>query len=116
MDALPPMAYDHESMAHSGRQRLRAKLSYTNLGFALAPTAFTVSELQEIYQAALGHDVSGTNLKRILLRRHQIEPTGVLAPSGRTGGRPALQYRFRGRRIEVTDPFAVLRPPDTDPA
>lgn len=112
MDPLPPMAYDHESIARSGRQRLRAKLSYTNLGFALAPSTFTVSELQEIYQAALGHEVSGTNLKRILLRRHQIASTGTRAPSSRTGGRPALLYRFQGRTIEVTDQFAVLRPPD----
>ena len=73
---------------------------------------FTVSQLQEIYHAALGHEVSGTNLKRILLRREQIEQTGSHSPSGRSGGRPALQYRFRVHQIEVTDPFAVLRPPE----
>lgn len=109
---LPPMAFDHQSIALSGRRRLRSKLSYTNIGFALAPRTFTVSELQEIYHAALGHEVSGTNLKRILLRRGQIEETGALSPSGRSGGRPALQYRFRVHQIAVTDPFAVLRPPD----
>jgi ADP-ribose pyrophosphatase YjhB (NUDIX family) len=112
VDALPPMAFDHRSITLSGQQRLRAKLSYTNLGFALAPSTFTVSELQEIYQAALGHDVAGTNLKRILLRREQIEETGQLNVPGRAGGRPALKYRFRVRRIAVTDQFAVLRPPD----
>ena len=109
---LPPMAFDHRSITLSGQQRLRAKLSYTNLGFALAPNTFTVSELQEIYQAALGHDVSGTNLKRILLRREQIEETGQLNVPGRAGGRPALKYRFRVRQIAVTDQFAVLRPPE----
>jgi len=112
VDSLPAMAFDHHSIVLSGRQRLRAKLSYTNLGFALAPRAFTVTELQDVYQAALGHDVSGTNLKRILLRRQQIEETGELTPSGRTGGRPAPRYRFRVRSIEVTDQFAVLRPPE----
>ena len=34
---LPPTAFDHGSIAESGRDRLRAKLSYTNIGFALAP-------------------------------------------------------------------------------
>jgi hypothetical protein len=106
------MAFDHESITLSGPQRLRAKLSYTNLGFALAPRRFTVSELQEVYQAALGHEVSGTNLKRILLRRQQIELTGEITAPGRTGGRPALRYQFRVRQLEVTDQFAVLRPPD----
>lgn len=112
VDRLPAMAFDHESITLSGRQRLRAKLSYTNLGFALAPRRFTVSELQEVYQAALGHEVSGTNLKRILLRREQIELTGEMTSPGRTGGRPALRYQFRVRQLEVTDQFAVLRPPE----
>lgn len=112
VDALPEMAFDHRSIALSGQQRLRAKLSYTNLGFALVPQAFTVSQLQETYRAALGHEVSGTNLKRILLRREQIEETGHRTSSGRSGGRPALQYRFRVAQIEVTDQFAVLRPPE----
>jgi len=112
VDELPAMAFDHESITLSGRQRLRAKLSYTNLGFALAPRRFTVSELQEVYQAALGHEVSGTNLKRILLRREQIEVTGERTAPGRAGGRPALRYQFRIRQLEVTDQFAVLRPPE----
>ena len=112
VDELPAMAFDHRSITLSGRQRLRAKLSYTNLGFALAPNTFTVSELQEVYQAALGHDVSATNLKRILLRREQIEQTGAVSAPGRTGGRPALRYKFRARELQVTDQFAVLRPPE----
>jgi hypothetical protein len=112
VDALPVMAFDHSSITASGVRRLRAKLCYTNLGFALAPAAFTASELQAVYQAALGHDVSTTNLKRILLRRQQIVETGTFSAPGRSGGRPAAQYRFRARQIEVTDQFAVLRPPD----
>ena len=108
---LPPMAFDHGAIALAGRERLRAKLSYTNVGFALAPATFTLSELREIYAAALGHDVSATNLKRVLLRRGVLEPTGDLRAPGRAGGRPAACFRFRSRRLEVTDPFAVLRPP-----
>jgi 8-oxo-dGTP diphosphatase len=95
----------------AGRDRLRAKLSYTNAGFALAPPVFTVSELREIYVAALGHEVSATNLQRVLLRRGVLEPTGEKREPGRTGGRPAALYRFRSRRLEITDQFAVLRPP-----
>ncbi len=111
MDALPTMAFDHAAIAHAGRDRLRAKLSYTNLGFALAPQTFTVSELRDLYVAALGHDLSATNLQRILLRRAVLEPTGERRPPGRVGGRPAELYRFRSRGLEVTDQFAVLRPP-----
>lgn len=108
---LPPLAFDHGEVVLAGRERLRAKLSYTNIGFALAPPTFTISELRTIYQAALGHDVSATNLQRVLLRRRLLEPTGEARPPGRSGGRPAAMFRFRSGQLEVTDQFAVLRPP-----
>jgi ADP-ribose pyrophosphatase YjhB (NUDIX family) len=111
VDALPRLAFDHGALVLSGRERLRAKLSYTNIGFAFAPPAFTVSELRGLYRAALGHDVSATNLQRVLLRRRLLEPTGELRAPGPAGGRPAAVYRFRRRELEITDQFAVLRPP-----
>lgn len=111
VDGLPAMAFDHGEIALAGRDRLRAKLSYTNVGFALAPPAFTISELRVLYRAALGHDVSATNLQRVLLRRRLLEPTGDTRAPGRAGGRPAAVFRFAAAGLEVTDPFAVLRPP-----
>lgn len=109
--ALPSMAYDHASMTHSALARLRAKLSYTNICFALAPGTFTLSELRDVYVAALGHDVTVTNLQRVLLRRRIIEPTGEVTRSGSSGGRPAATYRFTVDHLQTTDAFAVLRPP-----
>jgi 8-oxo-dGTP diphosphatase len=111
VDRLPAMAFDHEEIALGGRARLRAKLSYTNIGFALAPGAFTLSELRDLYTAALGHRVTTTNLQRVLLRRGVLEASGERREPGPSGGRPAALYRFRTRELEVTDPFAVLRPP-----
>lgn len=111
VDRLPHLAFDHEEIALGGRERLRAKLSYTNLGFALAPAVFTISELRDVYAAALGHDVSPTNLQRVLVRRNVLEATGHRRASGPTGGRPGALFRFRSNRLEITDEFAVLRPP-----
>jgi hypothetical protein len=111
VERLPTAAFDHSEIVLTGRERLRAKLSYTNVGFALAPAEFTLSELRSLYAAALGHAVSTTNLQRILLRRGLLEETGDRRAPGRAGGRPASVYRFRSRVLEVTDPFAVLRPP-----
>ena len=95
----------------AAQSRLRAKLSYTNLGFALAPATFTISELREVYVAALGHDVSATNLQRVLVRRGVLERVDGQRAPGRTGGRPAALFRFASDRLEVTDEFAALRPP-----
>ena len=90
VEQLPRMAFDHGQIVLAGRERLRGKLSYTNLGFALAPPTFTISEL---------------------LRRELLEETGERRQPGPHGGRPATVYRFRSRELEVTDQFAVLRPP-----
>ena len=40
-----------------------------------------------------------------------IETTGKRREHGPSGGRPAEVFRFRTSRLEVTDPFAVFRPP-----
>ncbi|MCP2094158.1 8-oxo-dGTP diphosphatase [Actinosynnema pretiosum] len=111
VDALPPTAFDHEAIVLRARQRLASKLSYTNLGFALAPPEFTISALRELYSAALGYPVAATNLQRVLSRRGLLEPTGATSPPGPAGGRPAALFRFASRGMRVTDPFAVLRPP-----
>ena len=109
--ALPPMAFDHRPMITHAHTRLIAKLSYTNIGFALAPREFALSTLKDVYDAALGYEVDATNLQRVLARRGVITPTGTTAKSGRSGGRPAALYRFTEAQYRVTDEFAALRPP-----
>lgn len=110
---LPKLAFDHREITLAARERLRAKLSYTNVAFALAPATFTISQLRDLYTAALGHEVSATNLQRVLLRRRVIRPTGERRNPGPGGGRPAAVFAFERRRLDVTDEFAVLRPPGT---
>lgn len=84
VDGLPPTAFDHGEIVLAARDRLRAKLSYTNAGFALAPETFTISQLRDLYAAALGHEVSATNLQRVLLRRNVLVPTGGRREPGRS--------------------------------
>jgi ADP-ribose pyrophosphatase YjhB (NUDIX family) len=111
LDELPQTAFDHHFFIAAAIARLRAKLSYTNIGFALAPDEFTIAELREIVSAALGYEVGATNLTRVLGRRHMIEATQRTVSSGRSGGRPAATFRFVSHELTITDPFAVLKPP-----
>ena len=108
---LPDTAFDHQFFVDAAVDRLRAKLSYTNIAFALAPPEFSIAVLRRIVSAALGYEVAATNLTRVMTRRAMIEPTGALAAPGESGGRPAALYRFCADMLTVTDPFAVLRPP-----
>ncbi|HEY5857743.1 MAG TPA: NUDIX domain-containing protein [Aldersonia sp.] len=108
---LPTTSFDHGTVVEHARTRLAAKLSYTNIAFALSPATFTMSTLREIYCAALGYDVDTTNLQRVLSRRRVLTATGSTASPGRAGGRPAAVFRFIDVELRVTDEFAALRPP-----
>lgn len=112
VDQLPVTAFDHGGIIDRAHRRLQAKLSYTNIGFALAPAQFTIAELRRVYATALGHDVDPTNLHRILARRGMLEPTGTTGPRNPVGGRPAALHRFTVAELRVTDPFAAFRPPE----
>ena len=110
VDQLPKTAFDHGAIVLAGRERLRGKLSYSNIGFALAPATFTISELRDLYRSAIGHEISATNLQRVLLRRGVLKVTGERREPGPAGGRPAAVYRFERREYQITDQFAALRP------
>jgi 8-oxo-dGTP diphosphatase len=103
----PVLAFDHDQILAVARRRLAHKLEYQNVAWSLLPERFTMTELRRVYEAGIGRAFEPNNFRRIALG------WGVLAEAGErpTGGRPATLYRFRSGRLEVTDPFAVLRPP-----
>jgi 8-oxo-dGTP diphosphatase len=110
--ALPPIAFGHEAAVHRAHERLRGKLSYSNVAFALAPERFTLRELAALYEAVLGYAVSPTNLGRVLGRDGLLAPTGATrAPSGGLGGRPAAEFAFTSSELVVSRPLAAFRPP-----
>ena len=110
--ALPPIAFGHEGAVHRAHERLRGKLSYSNVAFALAPERFTLRELAALYEAVLGYVVSPTNLGRVLGRDGLIAPTGATrAPAGSAGGRPAAEFAFSRAELVVSRPLAAFRPP-----
>ena len=78
--------------------RLRAKLEYTNIVYNLLPRAFTLSTLQNTYEAILGRHLDRRNFRRKLLG------LGLLTrASGMRRGshRPAALYSFRHRRQKI---------------
>lgn len=92
IDALPQLAYDHDQIITYARQRLRSKLTHTTAISALLPQKFTLTELQQAYEAVLGHALDKRNFRKKLLASGFIEPTGVFAKDG--PHRPAQLYTF----------------------
>lgn len=108
VDRLPSIAFGHADAVHRAHDRLRGKLSYSNVAFALTPHRFTVRELAGVYEAVLGYPVDATNLRRVLERDQLIAPTGERRS---TGGRPAEEFEFSVRELVVSRPLAAFRAP-----
>src|SRR5687768_2545634 len=92
--ALPKrLAFDHDRIIEHALERLRAKIEYTTVGFQLLPEEFTLSELQDVYEAVAGRPLDKRNFRR------RIELLDVLIPLDRWrragASRPARLYRFR---------------------
>lgn len=88
----PSLAFDHDMILAYTRQRLKSKLEYTTIGFQLLAPSFTLSELQEVYEAILNRPLDKRNFRKKVLS------TGILEqiPETRKAGqhRPAALYRF----------------------
>lgn len=99
VDQLPTLAFDHQTIFGVALDRLRAKVRYQPIGFELLPTAFTLTQLQKLYENILGIH-SGINKRNF---RTRILKMGVLEEAGRQTGvahRPAKLYRFNRQRYE----------------
>ena len=92
VDALPTLSFDHGEIMAYALRRLRYKLEYSAVGFELLPEAFTLSEIQRVYEIILGEKLDKRNFRRRILQAGIIEPI----PERRAGERrPAQLYRYR---------------------
>jgi 8-oxo-dGTP diphosphatase len=67
-------------------------LDRTPIAFRLLPGSFTLSELQEVYEAILGRSLHKASFRRALQSARLVMPTREWRSEGR--GRPAQLYKF----------------------
>ena len=102
VDALPPLAFDHAEIVARAVERLRSKTGYSNLPGFLLPGAFTLPELQNVYERVLGRRLDQSVFRRRMDELGLIEAV----PDGfRTGGRhrPAQLYRLAAPTASLHD-------------
>lgn len=94
VDRLPPLAFDHAEILETALTRLRAKLGYSSVAYALLPSEFTLTELQDVYEMILSRPLDKRNFRKKLLATGLLEGLPV-----RRGGahRPAQLFRFTRR-------------------
>jgi 8-oxo-dGTP diphosphatase len=85
------MAFDHREIVDYAVRRLRSKVGYSSVGFQLLPSEFTITELQQVYEAVLGLSINRGNFWRRVVDRGVIEPTGK---DRSVRGKRAYLFRF----------------------
>ncbi|MCU0794670.1 MAG: NUDIX hydrolase [Akkermansiaceae bacterium] len=94
---LPPLAFDHADILRMGLERLRGKIRYQPIGFELLPKHFTLTQLQELYEAILGRGIDKRNFRKKLLAYDFLVPTDEFTTGAH---RPARLHRFDRRRYD----------------
>jgi 8-oxo-dGTP diphosphatase len=84
------IAFDHALIIHYGLERLRNKIEYTDIAFNLMGDRFTLTELQQVYEVILDHELLKANFRRKIADR-VIETNQFTKDAGH---RPSKLYKF----------------------
>lgn len=86
-----PLAFDHALILATAHDRLKGKLDYAPIAFALLPNLFTLRDLQAVHEAITGISFNKPAFRRRMLDTGWIQPTGERETE--TAFRPAELYR-----------------------
>lgn len=64
---LPQLAFDHTEIFKTGFNKLRRRLSYQPIAYELLPEKFTLTQLQQLYEAILSKKLDKRNFRKKML-------------------------------------------------
>lgn len=95
-EQLPVLASRHRAIVEAAIDAVRRRIDQSPLAFRMLPPAFTLSELQAVYELVLGRTLHKASFRRALQAAFLVEPTEEWRSEGR--GRPAQLFRYAPRR------------------
>jgi len=89
---VPHLLFDHNQMVALAHRRLRESIPTRPVGFQMLPPLFTLTQLQNLYEAVLGEKLDKRNFRKRIGEMRFIEKTDQIDKlSSRRG---AALYRF----------------------
>ena len=85
------LAFDHPLVIVSGIERLRNKLTYTDIVFNMMPEYFTLGGLQQVYEVILGKKLLDPAFRRMI--KNKVEKTENVKKG--KGHRPSTLYKYK---------------------
>jgi 8-oxo-dGTP diphosphatase len=94
--SLPALTPRHRTIVDRAAAVVRQRVDQSPLAFRLLPLAFTLSDLQSVYEILLGRPLHKASFRRALQASYLVEPTDEWHSEGR--GRPAQLFRYAPRK------------------
>lgn len=91
-DEVPPLAFDHDAIVTYALDRLRAKITYSDIALAFTGEEFTLAQLREVHEAVRRVRLDPANFRRQALADPRITATGRHVTG--TSHRPPALYRL----------------------
>lgn len=101
VDELPGLPFDHTRIVNLAVERIRNKSSYSSLPAFLLPEAFTLAELQKVYEQVMGSRIDRVSFRRRMDDHGFIEP--IKGQFRKGAQRPAQLFRQRDRTLSSFD-------------
>lgn len=73
---IPDLAFDHNDIIVYAKERLKRRFKRRPVGFTLLPEEFTLTELQLLYECALGKELDKRNFRKKIFKSQLIVPSG----------------------------------------
>lgn len=88
-----PLAFDHADILAAALSRVRSKVEYSTLPAHLLPRAFTLGELQSVYERILGRKLDKSAFRKRIAEADFCEP--IVGEMRRASNRPAQLFRLK---------------------
>jgi hypothetical protein len=92
-------------MISKARELMKHKASYNQIGFNLLPELFTLTQLQNLYEAIYGEPMDKRNFRKRVAEMDFIEKTDLIDKSGSRRG--AYLYKFNDKAYRKDPKFKL---------
>ena len=105
INEIPQLYSDHNEMVRKARKLMQQKLAQEPVGFRLLPSLFTLTQLQNLYEAVNGAELDKRNFRKRIKEMDFIEKTELVDKSSSKRG--AYLYRFNKRAYNEAPNFKI---------
>ena len=98
IDEIPPLVFDHKTMVQKAMRRLKRKTIIQPIGFELLPEKFTLTQMQQLYEAIHQQELDKRNFRKKILAMNVL--TKLNEKDKQSSRRGAFLYKFNKEKYD----------------